>query len=57
VQGAHRAGLRAIWYASTETALGQPDNEADATVSDLATLPTVITTLAGEAPPRRWWRR
>jgi len=58
VQGAQRAGLRAIWYASTETALGQPDNEADATVSDLATLPTVIATLGGAASPqRRWWRR
>jgi len=59
VQGAHRAGLRAIWYASTEAALNQPDNEADATVSDLATLPTVIATLAGddEPPQRRWWRR
>ena len=58
VQGAHRAGLRAIWYASTETALGQPDNEADATVSDLATLPTVIATLVGgESQRRRWWRR
>jgi len=58
VQGAHRAGLRAIWYASTETALGQPDNEADATVADLATLPTVIATLGGTASSqRRWWRR
>jgi HAD superfamily hydrolase (TIGR01509 family) len=58
VQGAHRAGLRAIWYASTEAAMNQPDNEADATVSDLATLPAVIATLNGiEAPQRRWWRR
>jgi len=57
VQGAHRAGLRAIWYASTETALAQPDNEADATVSDLGTLPTVIATLGGAEPQRRWWRR
>ena len=57
VQGAHRAGLRAIWYASTETALGQLDNEADATVSDLTTLPTIIATLGGAEPQRRWWRR
>ncbi len=58
VQGAHRAGLRAVWYASTAAALDQPDNEADATVSDLATLPTVIATLdGGAALQRRWWRR
>ncbi len=58
VQGAQRAGLRAIWYASTAAALDQPDNEADATVSDLATLPTVVATLNGDATPRRrWWRR
>ena len=58
VQGAHRAGLRAIWYASTEIAMNQPDNEADATISDLATLPTIIATLGGaEGSRRSWWRR
>lgn len=58
VQGAHRAGLRAIWYASTEAALAQAENEADATVSDLATLPAIIATLGGDtATQRRWWRR
>lgn len=55
VQGAHRAGLRAVWYASTEAALAQGDNEADATVADLATLPTVIATLDGDGKER--WRK
>ena len=58
VQGARRAGLRTVWYAPTDVALAQPDNEADATIADLATLPTVIATLAGEeADRKRWWRR
>jgi putative hydrolase of the HAD superfamily len=50
VEGARRAGLRAIWYASTtaalERALVGEAVEADATVADLATLPAVIATLA-----------
>lgn len=45
VQGARRAGLRAVWYASALDALAQPDNEAAATVADLATLPAVIAAL------------
>lgn len=45
VQGARRAGLRAVWYASALDALDQPDNEAAATVADLATLPAVIAAL------------
>jgi HAD superfamily hydrolase (TIGR01509 family) len=59
VLGARRAGMRAVWYASTEQAMTQADNEADATVADLATLPTVIATLDGEsgATNKRWWRR
>lgn len=60
VLGAHRAGLRTVWYADTVAALAQPDNAADATVADLATLPDVIATLDGRraAPARRgWWRR
>ena len=57
VQGARRAGLRAIWYADTVAALAQPDNEADATVADLATLPQVIATLDGGGARRGWWRR
>ncbi|HEY8600436.1 MAG TPA: HAD family hydrolase [Thermomicrobiales bacterium] len=58
VQGAKRAGMRAVWYAPTNVALAQPNNEADATIADLATLPTVIATLAGEdAPRKRWWQR
>ena len=58
VQGARRAGLRTVWYAPTDVALSQPDNEADATIADLATLPTVIATLGGaNEKPRRWWRR
>jgi putative hydrolase of the HAD superfamily len=57
VQGARRAGLRTVWYAPTDVALAQPDNEADATIADLATLPTVIATLVGEETVRkRWWR-
>ena len=57
VQGARRAGLRAIWYADTVAAMAHADNEADATVADLATLPQVIATLAGGAAKRGWWRR
>jgi HAD superfamily hydrolase (TIGR01509 family) len=59
VQGARRAGLRTIWYASAEAAMAQPDNEADAVVADLASLPTVIATLDGgdEAAKKRWWQR
>lgn len=57
VQGARRAGLRTIWYADTAAAMQQTDNEADATVADLATLPQVVATLAAETPRRRWWRR
>lgn len=58
VQGARRAGMRTVWYAPTDVALAQPDNEADATIADLATLPTVIATLGGAAAKRgRWWRR
>jgi HAD superfamily hydrolase (TIGR01509 family) len=59
VLGARRAGMRAIWYASTEQAMAQADNEADATIADLATLPTVIATLDGDArvSNKRWWRR
>lgn len=58
VQGARRAGLRTVWYAPTDVALARPDNEADATIADLATLPTVIATLGGgEMNGRRWWRR
>jgi len=58
VQGARRAGMRAVWYAPTDLALAQPDNEADATIADLATLPTVIATLAGDdATRKRWWQR
>jgi HAD superfamily hydrolase (TIGR01509 family) len=57
VQGARRAGLRAIWYADTTAALAQPDNEADATVADLATLPQVIATLDAGGTRRRWWQR
>jgi putative hydrolase of the HAD superfamily len=57
VQGARGAGLRAIWYADTAAALGQPDNEADATVADLATLPQVIATLDAGGMRRRWWHR
>lgn len=58
VQGARRAGLRTVWYAPTDLALSQPDNEADATIADLATLPTVIATLGGGVQRgRRWWRR
>jgi HAD superfamily hydrolase (TIGR01509 family) len=57
VQGARRAGLRAIWYADTAAAMAQPDNEAEATVADLATLPQVIATLGGDETRRRWWRR
>jgi HAD superfamily hydrolase (TIGR01509 family) len=59
VLGARQAGMRAIWYASTEEAMAQAENLADATVSDLATLPAVIATLdggGGEAK-KRWWRR
>lgn len=47
VQGARRAGLRAIWYADTVAAMAQPDNEAAATVADLATLPDIIAALDG----------
>ena len=59
VLGAQRAGMRAIWYASTEQALAQPENVAIATIADLATLPTVLTTIAEEDGPakRRWWQR
>jgi HAD superfamily hydrolase (TIGR01509 family) len=57
VQGARRAGLRTIWYADTTAAMAQPDNEADATVADLATLPQVIATLDADGTRRRWWRR
>jgi HAD superfamily hydrolase (TIGR01509 family) len=57
VQGARRAGLRAIWYADTVVAMAQVANEADATVADLATLPQVIATLDGGASRRGWWRR
>jgi HAD superfamily hydrolase (TIGR01509 family) len=57
VQGARRAGLRTIWYAGTTVAMEQPDNEADATVADLATLPQVIATLDGGGSRRRWWQR
>jgi putative hydrolase of the HAD superfamily len=58
VQGARRAGLRTVWYAPTDLAMSQPENEADVTLADLATLPTVIATLAGgESQGRRWWRR
>lgn len=60
VQGARRAGMRTIWFASTEIAIAAPDNEADATISDLTTLPTVIATLDGtgtSSSVRRWWRR
>jgi HAD superfamily hydrolase (TIGR01509 family) len=58
VQGARRAGLRTVWFAPTDLALARPDNEADATIADLATLPTVIATLGGaEQQSRRWWRR
>ncbi len=58
VEGAGRAGMRAIWYASTELTLAQPDNRAAATIGDLATLPTVLATLTQEAKqPRSWWRR
>jgi putative hydrolase of the HAD superfamily len=57
VQGARRAGLRAIWYADTATAMAQADNEAAATVADLATLPQVFATLDDTPAQRRWWRR
>ena len=57
VQGARRAGLRTIWYADTVAAMARADNEADATVADLATLPQVIATLGGGASKRGWWRR
>lgn len=57
VQGARRAGLRTIWYADTTAAMAQPDNEADATVADLATLPLVVATLDGGGERRRWWKR
>jgi HAD superfamily hydrolase (TIGR01509 family) len=57
VQGARRAGLRTVWYAPTDLALAQPDNEADATIADMATLPTVIATLAGGEMTRKWWWR
>lgn len=59
VLGARSAGMRTIWYASTEEAMAQPANEADATIADLASLPTVIATLArtdASARRRRWWR-
>lgn len=45
VQGARRAGIRAVWYASTLDAMAQPDNQAAATVADLATLPAVVAAL------------
>jgi putative hydrolase of the HAD superfamily len=57
VQGARRAGLRTIWYADTAIAMAQPENEADVTVADLATLPQVVATLDTDAGRRRWWRR
>lgn len=58
VLGARRAGLRTIWYASAEDAMAQADNEADAVVADLSTLPDVIATLDSEAGGRkRWWQR
>ncbi len=57
VQGARRAGLRTIWYADTVAAMAQADNEADATVADLATLPQVIATLDQGGARRGWWRR
>jgi HAD superfamily hydrolase (TIGR01509 family) len=56
VEGARRAGMRAIWYASTEQALAEGAGEAAATIGDLATLPAVIAALDGPSRPR-WWRR
>ena len=51
VEGARRAGLRTVWYASAEAAmdaaLTQGGVEADATVADLTTLPAVIAALDG----------
>lgn len=49
VEGARRAGLRTIWYASTLDVLERETVEADATVGDLATLPRVIATLDEES--------
>jgi hypothetical protein len=37
--------------------MAQPENEADVTVADLATLPQVVATLDTDAGRRRWWRR
>ncbi|MGN6674229.1 MAG: HAD family hydrolase [Thermomicrobiales bacterium] len=56
VQGARRAGMRAIWFASTEQVLAHGADEAAATIGDLATLPSVIASLNG-ASRRRLWQR